>query len=66
MGIQLTVDRDLCCGSGLCWDTAPDFFDVDDEGIVVLRRSEAAPADLPLLSAAIRTCPTGTIRMSAD
>ncbi|HEY0454020.1 ferredoxin [Actinophytocola sp.] len=35
-GYRVSVDRDRCCGAGLCADALPTVFDQDDEGVVVL------------------------------
>ncbi|HEY6793343.1 MAG TPA: ferredoxin [Kineosporiaceae bacterium] len=62
---QLVVDRDLCIGAGLCVLTAPDVFDQDDDGlVVVLARDGADPGAGPHTDAvreATRRCPSGAL-----
>jgi ferredoxin len=50
----------------MCWDAAPQFFDLDDEGIVILLRDSVAESDPDLcdgVTAAAKSCPTGTIQL---
>jgi len=50
----------VCIGAGMCVLTAPDVFDQDDEGLVVLLTAE--PAD-PAALAAVPLCPSGALRV---
>ena len=46
MALEITIDRELCMGSGNCSFWAPGVFDLDDEGIaVVLDADRAAGGD---------------------
>ena len=63
MRLRILVDRDTCCGSGRCWSAAPEFFDLDDEGIVVPLRDSGEESDRARLTRAAGECPTGTIRL---
>ncbi|MFD7403744.1 ferredoxin [Streptomyces sp. NPDC059866] len=65
MSARVTVDRDLCCGSGNCVVTAPEVFDQDDtEGLVTLRITQP-PADLQeSVELAVQLCPVGAIDMT--
>ena len=42
--MTIIADRSACIGSGMCVLTAPDVFDQDDEGLVVLLTAEPADA----------------------
>ena len=63
-GADVEVDRDVCIGAGMCVMNAPEVFDQDDEGIVVVLEPEvpaehaagrgAGRGELPLGSAAAR------------
>ncbi len=57
--IQVTVDRALCIGSGDCVDTAPDVFQLDDEGKSVVLDPDAAGTD-EIVEAA-QNCPVTAI-----
>lgn len=66
MAIEVSVDPDLCIGSGDCVRIAPAGFRIDEN----LGVSQALPgaATLPetLLLEAARTCPTQSIRLVVD
>lgn len=61
MTVRVTVDPDLCIGSGTCVHLAPGSFDLDDDGV-------ASPIEPPLASEedllrAARSCPTAAINV---
>jgi ferredoxin len=58
---EITVDKDVCVGSGSCLSVAPDVFHLDDEDRSCARAGAVAP-DERLLDAA-ELCPTGAIRV---
>ena len=59
MGLEVSVDRDLCIGSGNCVYEAPGAFDLDDDQIAIVVDPSAAPEDA--VAAAARKCPTHAI-----
>jgi ferredoxin len=61
---SITVDRELCMGSGMCMVYAPGTFAHDDEAKAVVVDPEADGPDA--LQAALEACPTGALRMEAD
>lgn len=66
MRVRVTVDPDLCMGSGDCERLAPSAFRLDDERNVSDVLSGAEATDVaPLLRAAVN-CPTQAIRVVAD
>ncbi|MCX4669943.1 ferredoxin [Streptomyces sp. NBC_01381] len=60
--MHITVNRELCAGSGNCVVNAPEVFDQDDtEGLVLLRVTQP-PADLEQsVELAAQLCPVGAI-----
>jgi ferredoxin len=60
---RIHVDTNKCVGAGQCVLTAPDLFDQDEDGIVVL--VDAAPGDDRHSAAlkAARLCPAQAIRV---
>ena len=54
--VRVIVDRDACIGSGNCVLTAPDVFDQDEEGTVVLLDEEPSGLDDDVRLAALQ-CP---------
>jgi len=59
--MHITIESDKCCGAGNCVRRAPNVFDQDDEGVVVLL--EAAPSGQMAEDAreAAALCPTWAI-----
>lgn len=57
MGV--TADRDRCIGSGHCVLSAPDVFDSDDDGLVVVTRPDHD--DDEAVRQAVDLCPVAAI-----
>ncbi|MPZ81109.1 MAG: ferredoxin [Actinophytocola sp.] len=62
-GYRIEVDRELCCGAGLCADALPTVFDQDGDGVVVLRDPTPAPNLLPDVEDAEFACPATAIKL---
>jgi ferredoxin len=61
--MKIAADRDRCEGHGLCADTAPEVYDLDDEAVVVLRHA-VVPGDLERKAeAGARVCPVAALRV---
>lgn len=58
---RVTIDQDVCVGSGTCTAVAPGFFALDDEDRSC-PVSDAVPA-LPMLLEAAALCPTRAIQV---
>jgi ferredoxin len=58
------VDRDACMGSGNCVFWAPAVFDLDDDGVAIVR-GEVAGHEEEVRVAAVN-CPTSAIRFDRD
>lgn len=65
MTIEVTVDPDLCIGSGDCVRIAPKAFQIDEAAGVSVPLAGAGDIDVELLLRAVRTCPTQSIRVVA-
>ena len=61
--MRVCVDYDKCTGLGLCESIAPEFFEVDEDGSLVLLQHEAAEDKRSELEEAIRSCPTEALRL---
>jgi ferredoxin len=57
--LEITIDRDVCMGSGNCSFWAPGVFDLDDDGIAIVLDASAASDDKIVLAA--QGCPTQAI-----
>lgn len=60
---RVQVDTTLCASTGMCESVAPELFEIDDDGgLVVL--VPALPADqVAAAQAAARACPTRALRV---
>jgi ferredoxin len=63
MGV--VVQRDACVGAGQCALVAPDVFDQDDDGLVLLLQSDPSGTDLDAATKAARLCPARAITVTA-
>ena len=61
---RIVVDRDRCVGSGTCEALAPAFFEVDDEGVLAVLRSEPGEDELPDVRDAVTACPTRALALA--
>ncbi len=58
----IRIDRLLCVGFGDCVKASPEAFELDGEGIAVLRPGASAVEDTELV-AACRSCPVDAIEL---
>jgi ferredoxin len=57
----IRVNRETCQGYGNCVIAFPGAFDIDDEGLVVLKRDQAGDNEREQLRKAAYDCPTESI-----
>ncbi|MBZ3900402.1 ferredoxin [Streptomyces griseiscabiei] len=57
----LKADLAACQGYANCVIAAPDTYDLDDDGVVVLLRTEFGEEELPRMREAARTCPASAL-----
>ena len=57
----LKADFGACQGYANCVDAAPDTYDIDDDGVVVLLREEIPEEDRPRIEEAARSCPVNAL-----
>ncbi|TPQ23406.1 ferredoxin [Streptomyces sporangiiformans] len=60
---RIVVDFDRCEGHGLCEQTAPEVFRLDDEGELHLTHEDVAPEDERAVAAAVRVCPVAALKV---
>ena len=63
MGVEVSVDPELCIGSGDCVRLVPAAFRIDENQGVSVPLEDSASADVALLVRAARGCPTQAIRI---
>ncbi|SFH12848.1 ferredoxin [Streptomyces mirabilis] len=57
----LKADLAACQGYANCVIAAPDTYDLDDDGVVVLLKTEITDEDLPRVREAARSCPASAL-----
>ncbi|WP_329343610.1 ferredoxin [Streptomyces sp. NBC_01352] len=62
----IRVDREACCGNGMCFAIAPEVFDLGDDGAVVLIDPKLTPQNEAAVGQAIANCPTGAIEVEGE
>lgn len=62
--MKITIDRDLCIASGTCSEELPEVFELDDEGIAIVKNPQGADDDAILEAAG--NCPTEAIIIEDD
>ena len=62
--MEITINRELCMGSGNCSFWAPGVFDLDDDGIAIVVDVKAQPEDKVILAA--QGCPTQAIAITRN
>ncbi|KDN75577.1 3Fe-4S ferredoxin [Streptomyces olindensis] len=60
---RIVVDVERCEGHGLCEQTAPEVFRLDDDGELHLTHEEVAPERESAVAAAVRVCPVAALRL---
>ena len=61
---RIAVDRERCVGSGACEALAPDVFEVDDDGVLVVHRAEPSGEELGDVEEAVQACPTRALSLA--
>jgi ferredoxin len=64
--MRISVDREICASAGTCVFTAPDVFDQDDEGIVVVLQTEPPTEAEARARKAVDHCPSGALTLVED
>lgn len=64
--MKILVDYNKCTGLGICESLAPDVFEVDETGTLVLLADETADDTLEGVREAVAGCPTEALRLVED
>ncbi|TDC48605.1 ferredoxin [Jiangella ureilytica] len=62
--MMIEVEIDQCVGGGQCVMAAPDVFDQDDDGLVVVLDDDPGPDRADDVALAARLCPARAIRLA--
>jgi ferredoxin len=64
--VGIVVQRDACVGAGQCALVAPELFDQDDDGIVLILEPNPGDALLDGAKRAARLCPARAITVAVS
>jgi ferredoxin len=64
--VKIVLDRGKCSGIGICESIAPDFYEVNDDGDLVVLREGVAPEYVELIQKTVAECPTGALSLSDE
>ncbi|KAA0080102.1 ferredoxin [Mycolicibacterium sp. P9-64] len=61
--MKVIVDFVKCTGLGICESMAPDIFEVNDDGQLVLLKEDITDDELQAVEEAVAGCPTEALRI---
>ena len=61
--MKVVHTQGTCGGVEMCVELAPDYFEVDADGLIRVLRSDVPEADLEHVTNAVNECPTGALRL---
>jgi ferredoxin len=64
--MRIVTDHSKCTGNALCAATAPDVFDVSEDGYVLVLDEDPSVDLAALVRRAAINCPTGAIAVTDD
>ena len=64
--MKVKVNRDACIGCGACAAICDSIFEIDDEGLSVVKKEEVEEEEQQAVIDAKESCPTGAIETSEE
>jgi ferredoxin len=64
--MRISTERDSCISSGACVLEAPQVFDQDEDGVVVLLQERPTPDVADAARSAMMACPAAVITIDED
>ncbi|WP_197377108.1 ferredoxin [Mycolicibacterium baixiangningiae] len=64
--MRIEADRDTCISAGNCVMSAPEVFDQDDDGIVVLLADPVPEGEQDHAREAVKLCPATALRVAPE
>lgn len=61
--MKIAVDREKCLNSGMCAQTAPEVFAMDDDGALVIVLENVPDEHLEAVQDAVACCPVSALRL---
>lgn len=63
---RIEVDWDRCTGLGICESMAPEHFEVQEDGSLLVRQSEVHRDCLDEVRSAVESCPTEALKLVSE
>ncbi|OBF53413.1 ferredoxin [Mycolicibacterium monacense] len=64
--MRIEANRDVCISAGNCVMSAPEVFDQDDDGIVVLLADPVPEIEHEHAREAVKLCPATALRVASE
>lgn len=64
--MRITVDRATCTSLGICESMAPEVFEVDEDGELLILRENVPESERALMEQAVAGCPTAALAIEDD
>jgi len=64
--VRIVVERAKCSGIGICEAIAPRYYEVNDDGELVLLRENVAGEDIESISKTVTQCPSGALSLTSE
>ncbi|OZC32465.1 ferredoxin [Gordonia polyisoprenivorans] len=64
--MKVHLDRTKCTGLGICESLAPEFFEIGDDGTLLILKEEISDDELQEVEEAVAGCPTEALRIDKD
>ncbi len=64
--MKVILNRDACIGCGACAALCEDIFEIDNEGLSVVKKEEVKDDEVELTRDAVDSCPTGAITLEEN
>ena len=61
--MKVSVDFEVCQSHGLCMQSAPEVFEVKDDGFLYILNETPPDSLRKKVETAVRECPTGAIKL---
>lgn len=66
MSKKIVVDFAKCSGIGICESIAPEFYEVNDDGDLVLMRADVDAENLQAIEKTVLECPAGALSIVVE
>jgi ferredoxin len=66
ISVRIVVDYSKCSGIGICESIAPKYYEVNDDGELVLLQEDVADADVEAIAKTVAECPSGALSLRTE